>query len=40
MKIRVGVVGCLGRMGKKILSELVTNTKVEIAGAVTRFGSK
>ncbi len=40
MKIRVGVIGCLGRMGKKILSELVTNTKVEIAGAVTRFGSK
>ncbi|QKX02304.1 4-hydroxy-tetrahydrodipicolinate reductase [Wolbachia endosymbiont of Dirofilaria (Dirofilaria) immitis] len=40
MKIRVGVIGCLGRMGKKILSELITDTKVEIAGAVTRSGSK
>ncbi|WCR59175.1 MAG: 4-hydroxy-tetrahydrodipicolinate reductase [Wolbachia endosymbiont of Ctenocephalides felis wCfeF] len=40
MKIRVGVIGCLGRMGKKILSELTTNTKVEIAGAVARADSK
>ncbi|CAD7006732.1 unnamed protein product [Ceratitis capitata] len=30
----------LRKDGQKILSELVTNTKVEIAGAVTRFGSK
>ncbi|MGL9718148.1 MAG: 4-hydroxy-tetrahydrodipicolinate reductase [Wolbachia sp.] len=37
MKIRVGVIGCSGRMGKKILNELITNTKVEIAGAL---GSK
>ncbi|MDR0289158.1 MAG: 4-hydroxy-tetrahydrodipicolinate reductase [Rickettsiales bacterium] len=40
MKIRVGVIGCLGRMGKKILSELTTNTKVEVAGAVARADSK
>ncbi|MCV3769841.1 MAG: 4-hydroxy-tetrahydrodipicolinate reductase, partial [Wolbachia pipientis] len=40
MKIKVGVTGCLGRMGKKIISELITNTKVEIVGAVTRFDSK
>ncbi|MDG7057390.1 MAG: 4-hydroxy-tetrahydrodipicolinate reductase [Wolbachia endosymbiont of Penenirmus auritus] len=40
MKIRVGVIGCLGKMGKKILSELTTNTKVEIAGAVARADSK
>ncbi|MDM8335787.1 4-hydroxy-tetrahydrodipicolinate reductase [Wolbachia pipientis] len=39
MKIRIGVIGCLGRMGKKILSELTTNTKVEIAGAATRLGN-
>ncbi|WP_264328956.1 4-hydroxy-tetrahydrodipicolinate reductase [Wolbachia endosymbiont (group A) of Andrena hattorfiana] len=40
MKIRVGVIGCLGRMGKKILNELITNAEVEIAGAVARSGSK
>ncbi|TNK94554.1 4-hydroxy-tetrahydrodipicolinate reductase [Wolbachia endosymbiont of Leptopilina clavipes] len=40
MKIKVGVIGCLGRMGKKILNELITNTKVEIAGAVARLGSE
>ncbi|NUY39518.1 4-hydroxy-tetrahydrodipicolinate reductase [Wolbachia endosymbiont of Litomosoides brasiliensis] len=40
MKIRVGVIGCSGRMGKKILNELIINTKVEIAGAVARLGSK
>ncbi|MGL9725972.1 MAG: 4-hydroxy-tetrahydrodipicolinate reductase [Wolbachia sp.] len=40
MKIRVGVIGCLGRMGKKILNELIMNTKVEIVGAVARLGSE
>ncbi|QKX02965.1 4-hydroxy-tetrahydrodipicolinate reductase [Wolbachia endosymbiont of Litomosoides sigmodontis] len=40
MKIRIGVMGCSGKMGKKILNELITNTKVEIAGAVARLGSK
>ncbi|QOD38102.1 4-hydroxy-tetrahydrodipicolinate reductase [Candidatus Wolbachia massiliensis] len=40
MKIRVGVIGCLGRMGKKILNELAINTKIEIACAVTRLGNK
>ncbi|NSM56333.1 4-hydroxy-tetrahydrodipicolinate reductase [Wolbachia endosymbiont of Atemnus politus] len=38
--MKVGVIGCLGRMGKKILNELITNTKVEIAGAVARADSK
>ncbi|QKX01725.1 4-hydroxy-tetrahydrodipicolinate reductase [Wolbachia endosymbiont of Cruorifilaria tuberocauda] len=40
MKIRIGVIGCLGRMGKKILSELITNARVEIVGAVTRLNSR
>ncbi len=40
MKIKVGVIGCSGRMGKRILNELITNTQVEIAGAVARLGSK
>ncbi|WCR58283.1 4-hydroxy-tetrahydrodipicolinate reductase [Wolbachia endosymbiont of Ctenocephalides felis wCfeJ] len=38
--MKVGVIGCLGRMGKKILSELTTNTNVEVAGAVARADSK
>ncbi|MDG7056372.1 MAG: 4-hydroxy-tetrahydrodipicolinate reductase [Wolbachia endosymbiont of Meromenopon meropis] len=40
MKIRVGVVGCFGKMGKKVLSELITNIKIEIVGAVTHTNSK
>ncbi|WP_168464553.1 4-hydroxy-tetrahydrodipicolinate reductase [Wolbachia endosymbiont of Ctenocephalides felis wCfeT] len=40
MKIKVGVVGCLGRMGKATLAELIGNTKTEIVGAVTRSSSQ
>lgn len=36
MKIRIGVIGCLGKMGKTIISELIENDKVGIAGAVAR----
>ncbi|APR98508.1 4-hydroxy-tetrahydrodipicolinate reductase [Wolbachia endosymbiont of Folsomia candida] len=36
MKIRIGVVGCLGRMGKAIINELIANDRVEIAGVVAR----
>lgn len=36
MKIKVGVIGCLGRMGRAILSELIANEKIEVAVAVAR----
>lgn len=36
MKIKVGVIGCLGRMGRAILSELIANEKLEVAVAVAR----
>ncbi|KJV69030.1 4-hydroxy-tetrahydrodipicolinate reductase [Candidatus Neoehrlichia procyonis] len=36
MAIRVGVVGCLGKMGKAIVYELAKNDNVEISGGVVR----
>ncbi|QXK91820.1 4-hydroxy-tetrahydrodipicolinate reductase [Neoehrlichia mikurensis] len=39
MTVKVGVVGCLGRMGKAIIYELAKNGNVEISGGVVRAGS-
>ncbi|WFW29811.1 MAG: 4-hydroxy-tetrahydrodipicolinate reductase [Wolbachia endosymbiont of Menacanthus eurysternus] len=39
MKIKVGVIGC-GKMGKKVLNELVMNTKLNIVGAVASASNK
>ncbi|WP_253300031.1 4-hydroxy-tetrahydrodipicolinate reductase [Wolbachia endosymbiont of Chironomus riparius] len=36
MKIKIGVIGCLGRMGKAVINELITNERVKIAGAFAR----
>ncbi|WP_341808900.1 4-hydroxy-tetrahydrodipicolinate reductase [Wolbachia endosymbiont (group E) of Neria commutata] len=36
MKIRIGVIGCLGKMGRTIINELITNDKVEIASVAAR----
>lgn len=36
MKIKVGVTGYLGRMGRAVLSELIANEKIEVAVAVAR----
>lgn len=37
--MKVGVIGCLGRMGRIILNELAANENVEVAAAVARSGS-
>jgi 4-hydroxy-tetrahydrodipicolinate reductase len=40
MKIKVGVIGCLGRMGKEVISLLIANDNVEIVSAVARANSQ
>ncbi|MDD9336828.1 MAG: 4-hydroxy-tetrahydrodipicolinate reductase [Wolbachia sp.] len=40
MKVKVGVIGCLGRMGKSIISELIENDRAEIVSAVARANSQ
>lgn len=34
--IKIGVIGCLGRMGRAVVNELITNEKVQIVAAAAR----
>ncbi|OEY86965.1 4-hydroxy-tetrahydrodipicolinate reductase [Wolbachia pipientis] len=36
MKIKIGIIGCLGKMGKAIIQEVVAHDKTEIVAAVAR----
>ncbi|MDN5248088.1 MAG: 4-hydroxy-tetrahydrodipicolinate reductase [Wolbachia endosymbiont of Tyrophagus putrescentiae] len=36
MKIRVGVIGCLGRTGRAVINELIANQRVKIIGVAAR----
>ncbi len=38
--MKIGIVGCLGRMGRSIINKLVDYKNVEISGAVTKLGDK
>ncbi|XGA08543.1 MAG: 4-hydroxy-tetrahydrodipicolinate reductase [Wolbachia endosymbiont of Xenopsylla cheopis] len=39
MKTKIGIVGCLGRMGKSVINELRNYKNVEISGGIARSGN-